>query len=511
MAILRTPDGERALPFGGERQLVSDALRACGAALDMPCSGQGKCGKCRVRCSGSLSPVTAREREKLTEKELASGVRLACCAYLTGDDAVITLAETAGIDAVTEGESIAFERDPLGKKLGLAADIGTTTVAAYLYDLGTGARLGEAAVKNPQSSFGADVVSRQRHSLGGGAAALKDAVRGCLASLAGELCAGALKTIADIDAAVLTGNTTMLYLLMGYDVADIAAAPFEAAHLFGDFVDAGGLLPGFSESCRVYLPPCISAYVGADITCAILSSGMTRREGPVLLADIGTNGELALFSGGKLLCCSTAAGPAFEGAGIACGSTALPGAVDRVSVENGDMRVHTIGEKPAASLCGSGLLDAAAALLETGLLDESGRLREERVFLGGTDVYITQGDVRNVQLAKAAVRAGIETLLLRAGLTGGPIPELLIAGGFGSRLRPGSAARIGLIPASMLPRCAAIGNAAGSGAAAILLSRAALKRCREIVRAAETVELASSPTFSEFFIEQMLFEQEDAT
>lgn len=505
LITVHTSNGDFKINSPENGALLSDLLRQNGLSPDMPCAGRGICGKCRVRAQGALSEVTAQEKALLSEEELSGEVRLACRTAVHGD-AEITLPDTGSLHAVTEGRGAFFRLSPFGKRLGLAADIGTTTVAAYLYDLKTGVRLGARAVKNPQSAFGADVVSRQKHSLSGGGKELAAAVRGCISSLAKALADEAGQSISDIDAAVFCGNTTMIYLLMGYGVSDIAAAPFNASHLFGEFISGASLFPELAPDCRIYLPPCISAYVGSDTVCAVLASGMTESTHPVLLADIGTNGEMALFSESRLLCCSTAAGPAFEGAGIECGTGAVPGAIDRVRAENGNLKIHTLSDAPPCGICGSGLLDAANALLKTGRLDETGRFtsESEREYLSNS-VYISQKDIRNIQLAKSAVRAGIETLLLRAGIAENTLPELYIAGGFGSLLSPESAAGIGMIPSGMLSSCTALGNAAGLGACDILLSEDALQKCGEIIRISRTLELASDAKFSESFIENMLF------
>ena len=497
------------IEWSGESESISALLRRCEIFLDSPCSGNGKCGKCRVIAAGDISTPSDEEKAHLTVAELASGIRLACLARITGGDAEIHVPRQKDIEAVTEGLGETRTLNPFGKKLGLAVDIGTTTVAAYLYDLKTGRRLAAAAAKNPQSAFGADVVSRQKYSLGGGGDELAKAVRTCVNDLALELAANTGRSVSDLDAAVITGNTTMLYLFFGYDVDDIATAPFDARYLFGEFVPADRFFNDWAPGCTIYFPPCISAYVGADITCAILSSGMADDPADILLADIGTNGELAISSGGKLLCCATAAGPAFEGAGIELGSNALPGAVDRVWTDGHSISIHTIANAPAATICGSGLLDALAVFLDLHIMDETGRLDAtdgDPVYLDNSDVYITQGDVRNVQLAKAAIRAGIETLIDYAGLSEAAPPRLYIAGGFGSKLNPRSAARIGMIPNTMKNGSLAIGNAAGLGAVNILLDNAAIKKCEDIIKRTTAIELSGNPKFSEHFIEQIVFE-----
>lgn len=501
--------GESEIVWDGKPVSVLQLLRDNNIFIDSPCSGRGKCGKCRIVGRGDLSEPAERERVHLSASDLSSGVRLACSTIITGADAEIRVPRQQKMEIVTEGTGETKALNPFGKELGLAVDIGTTTVAAYLYDLKTGTRLGSAVAKNPQSTFGADVVSRQEYSIKGGGDELARVIRSCIAELSDELTGSAGRKISDIDSAVITGNTTMLYLLCAYDVEDIALYPFTSKHMFGEFFKAADFFSGFSPDCQLYLPPCISAYVGADITCAILSSGMLSTGENTLLADIGTNGELALSAGDRLLCCATAAGPAFEGAGIELGSNALPGAVDRVWADGNNISIHTIGNAAPKTICGSGLLDALAVFIRLGIVDETGRLESTNgapVYLSDSSVYISQSDVRNIQLAKAAIRGGIETLLFRADLTGKTAPALLIAGGFGSKLNPESAARIGMIPENMLKRSLAIGNAAGLGAVNILLDKNNIEECRCIAEKASLLELSTDPKFSENFMEQIAFE-----
>ncbi|MGE4484768.1 MAG: ASKHA domain-containing protein [Oscillospiraceae bacterium] len=471
---------------------------------DSPCGGAGKCGKCRAKIFGDILPPGETELGFLTPEDISGGVRLLCLTYLSGGDAEIALLSQNEVSGITESISLDIPLSPWGQGLGLAVDIGTTTVAGYLYDLGSGNRLSESAAQNPQCAFGADVISRLSHSLAGNGGKLRDSVTSSVASLAEILCQKAGRSTGDIGAAVITGNTSMLYLFHGYDVSDLARAPFKAGHLFGTFEPADCFFSGWAPGSRIYFAPCISAYIGADLVCAVLASGMCTSGTPSLLADIGTNGEIALYSGGRLLCCSTAAGPAFEGAGISQGSGAFAGAIDRVYTECGTLRVHSIGGEKPRSICGSGLLDAAAALLKTGLMDETGRLTASEIRLGESDVLLTQADIRAFQLAKAAIRAGMETLLHHA--KPGSLPRLLMAGGFGTKLSPESAATTGLIIPGMEKNCLSLGNAAGLGACAMLLSEDCVGSGENIAKTAGMLELTADPFFADSYIENMVFE-----
>lgn len=481
---------------------AAEFLREHGYSVPAPCGGNGKCGKCRIHAHGGLSEITAEEKAFLSEEDIRGGVRLACLCRLTGEDAVLEPGSNGETMGVTDGELPDMELSPFGDGLGLAVDIGTTTVAAYLYDLSTGMRLGRRARENAQTAFGADVVARLSYSLAGDGEKLKTAITEEISGMAEQLCAEAGRSVGEIGAAVITGNTAMLYFINGYPVDDIAAAPFEARHLFGGFEPAEKFFAGWRSGARVYFPPCIGAYLGADLVCAMLASAIEEKTEPTLLADIGTNGEMALISNGELFCCSTAAGPAFEGAGISHGTGARPGAIDKVSAENGELVIHVIGDEKAASICGSGLLDAAAAALELELIDEAGHIEEDIVL--SEEVCLTQADVRALQLAKAAIRAGMDTLTERG--CPGKTPVLMLAGGFGTKLFPVSAERIGLIPPDTAEGCVPLGNAAGVGASMMLLSENMRRRGEEIAARSKAIELTGDPVFSERYIENMFFE-----
>ncbi len=499
-AIIITDSGRKTTPFTPPQRLDA-LLTAAGMLLPMPCGGRGVCGKCRVIASGALESPDDEERA-LIGSALTDGVRLACRAIAVGD--VQIRVPSATNDRIqTQGEGALCADDPWSDGLCVAIDIGTTTVAAYCYHADTGERTACAAAPNPQAAFGADVISRMEKAEAGQADALRTAIEDCLRTLIMRLCPPQ-----HVHAAVITGNTAMLTLLTGESPSPLLRAPFHMVQPFGIFIDPKPF--GLSASAKVFLPRCISAYVGADITCALLASGLfagglPRQGEPVLLADIGTNGEIVLSADGRLIACSTAAGPAFEGAGISMGMTAQDGAIDSVDVVQGEIRAHVLGGGTARGICGSGLIDAFAALLDTGKMDETGRLLDGSFRFPGTDVVLTQEDARKVQLAKAAICAGMQTLLSHAGVDESKLERLLIAGGFGTHINPRSAGRIGLIPPSFAAKARAIGNAAGMGASMMALSRAVLKDADAASHACTTVELAANPVFMEYYMDAMLF------
>lgn len=470
------------------------------AAPETPCGGAGRCGKCRVVARGVLSEPSPEELRALSADELARGVRLACCARALGDCEVLT---GTNAPAFILGESGALPAPaPMFSGVGAAVDIGTTTLAACLYGP-SGTLLAQAGKMNPQRRWGADVISRIEASRKGEGEELARAVREGINELLAEMCAAAGLAPDAPDALVITGNTAMLYLLTGSDPDCLAHAPFVADRLFGETLtgaDLGLCCPG----AAVYLPRCISAFVGADTATALLAAGLTQRPGVHLLADIGTNGEIALWNGQQLSCCSTAAGPAFEGAGLSMGMPGRAGAVDHVTVENGALSAHVLGGGEAEGICGSGVVDALACLLATEVLDESGLLDPEPAPVCGK-VQLTQKDVRAVQLAKSAVAAGLVTLTRTAGLDFDRVESLSIAGGFGSYLDVKNAGAIGLIPEELVPRTRILGNAALRGAAMLLLDRTLCARCEETARRTQTIDLASSKVFFSAYTECMFF------
>lgn len=496
--------------------LLSEALGLSGHPVDLPCGGRGACGNCRVVAQGALSAPTAAE-QLLLGSQLTTGTRLACLTRVEGAAEIWTATASGFETAVTAGTGEIPHRQPLYSQCGVAVDIGTTTLAARLYRAGV--PLAEATAKNPQTAFGGDVISRIEHSLAGRGEALAQSVQAGINDLLQTLCGKARLSPMEIDGLVVTGNTAMLYLLTGRSPATLAAAPFAADWLFDQTLTADALGLALSGSTPVYLPRCMGAFVGGDITTALLASGMTERAETALLVDIGTNGEMALWHKGILTCCSTAAGPAFEGAGITQGMHGVAGAIDHVQVTDNDLTCTVIGGGMARGLCGSAVVDGVAAMLAVGALDETGRIdadeatcpqrisqQEGDLFFALRDnVGLYGKDIRAVQLAKSAICAGLETLLDTAGLTPAAVEVLYIAGGFGSYLNLDSAAAIGLIPQSLRPCARVIGNGALTGAAMLLGNQALLAASSEMAAHAKVLDLSTSPIFMERYMENMGF------
>ncbi len=468
--------------------LLSELLADMGLSLPQPCGGHGRCGKCRVEAEGVVSPPNDAEKR--------AGARLSCQLRLLGDARVILPQGREMAQIQLDGQGRSGSLRPMPGKAGAAVDIGTTTLALKLFDLSSGENIASAACVNPQTAVAADVMGRIGAALEGSLPRMQQMIEGAVLSLLSRACEDARIPGSAVETLVVAGNTTMLYLLTGRNPLSLSRAPFKADHLFGGWAELLGR--------NAYLPPCMNAFVGADITCAVLASGMCRKPDTALLSDVGTNGEIALWQNGTLHVASTAAGPAFEGAGIHMGCGSVPGAVDSVWAEDGGLKAHTIGDAPAVGVCGSGLIDAVAALLDLGLVENTGATDEERLFLT-PEVYLIPADIRNVQLAKAAVAAGIRTLMHQAQVSAEQIQTLYLAGGFGSHLDIASAARIGLFPRELAGKVKVIGNASLAGAAELLLDTGKLEELARIAGRARHVPLGGNPLFNEAYMEEMLF------
>lgn len=487
MSVLKIWQGENCRPVHFEgTPLISEVLIKAGLAFAHPCGGRGVCGKCAAHVEGKISEPNARELE--------AGVRLTCQTVLLGDASLwLPEAQNSGIET-SGGRVVAI--DPMGKQFGCAIDIGTTTLALKLFDLRNGELLATESRLNPQCAVSADVMGRIDAALNGKGPVLRTMLTEAIEQMLEAACTTAKVSKEAVDTAVVSGNTTMLYLLTGRNPSSLATAPFEADTLFGVTDELLGM--------KVYYPDCMNAFVGADITCAVLASKMCEESETALLCDIGTNGEIALWKEGKLYVTSTAAGPAFEGAGISCGCGSIPGAIDKVWVKDGEVFAHTIDEVPAVGICGSGLIDAVAAFLETEDIDETGAVEEDELPLRD-GISLLPKDIRAVQLAKAAIGAGFRTLLQMAQVSEDEVKKLYIAGGFGSHLNVASAAAIGLIPPAMQDRVEIIGNAALTGAARMLLDQNQVVTAKKLAEGSKHLNLGGNPAFNTHYMEQMLF------
>ena len=472
------PAGVRVPAADGENLL--DVLRRNSLAPEAPCGGNGKCGKCAVT---------------------VDGVRTLACRTQVHGDMCVTLPEPerpTHILTASEADMPAPHRPGVL----LAYDVGTTTLVCWLMDGETGRVLSCRSMLNPQRSFGADVISRVGAALDG--AELRTCIADAMTELALAACREAGRAAEEVSAVSVVGNPAMQQLFMGIPVNNLAAVPFAPVITRAQWLRADGYLPA-CPNAELLVVPDISGYVGADTLACMLVTRMNEATEPTLMVDIGTNGEMVLCARGRLLACSTAAGPALEGAGIRLGMRAADGAIDHVRIENGRITCSVIGGGAARGICGSGLIDAVACALKLGLINQRGRIkdpteREGERFIGLADkVYITQNDIRQLQLAKGAIEAGIELMCAHAGVELREISRVLLAGAFGSFMNAESAWSIGLLPPEPAGRVAAVGNAAGAGARLFLAQPDAVGLAQRLRDETEHLELASLPEFQRTF------------
>ena len=418
---------------------------------------------------------------------------------------------------VREGELIGFS-PPGCRTLGLAVDLGTTNVAGFLVDLASGARVASLGIENPQVAWGADVISRMNHAIQGpvGAAELRQAATTAINAIAHDLCLSIGASTADIVDMAICGNTAMHHLLLGLPVRQLGRAPFVAAVRDAMDVKARDLDLAVCPGAYVHLAPNIGGYVGSDHVTALVATQELWQSGTTtLVMDIGTNTEISLIHRGEILSASCPSGPALEGGHISCGMRAAEGAIERVTIADGRLKIGVIGNRQPVGLCGSGVIDVMAAMRQIGVLDDGGRIVSthpdiaevdgKRVAVLAPGITFTQHDVRAVQLAKAAIRTGIELLLRDRGLAEDDIELVVIAGAFGAYIDVAGAIAIGLLPALPLDRFKQVGNAAGAGVRQILASRQARARARELAQLCRYVELSTRGDFQKTFLHNIGF------
>lgn len=567
-----------------EGQTILSFLANQGLHMDAPCAGRGQCGKCRVKVSGEISPPSENEVKILkgaderlacqaqvlgeAEVEIAAEARFSSVKGLgesepydvasplkavrfdlldrqdatdlmtargIGRASIAALDQLACLDAARQAGRAVMWGDELLKVepvaesgeseelLAAAVDLGTTGLAVAVIDVVKGEVVAQGTALNPQTTCGGDVISRITMAAEGPErqAHLQNLVLDGIAALIRE--AAGEERLPKIMAAVISGNTTMMYLLAGVQPKGLAQAPYRPAFIKGlDLSHLAGRL-GLDERAKILTPPCISAYVGGDITAGMLAVGLKKLPGTVLYIDIGTNGEIVLSHRGRLVSTSCAAGPALEGMNILCGQRATPGAVDSFAMSpDYAHRFTTIGEAPPTGICGSGLIDLTAALITAGLIDKTGRLKPPkekpagapdwlddlkggRFNFGESRVFFDQKDVRQVQLAKGAIAAAVEMLLARMELTEKDLDEIIIAGAFGFHLKAESLKTISLIPPAYDGPVRFVGNSSLAGAARMALTPAALDELNAIAAETEVLELGFDPQFQTIFVRHLAF------
>lgn len=468
--------------------VLLDVLRAHQLAPETPCGGHGTCGKCRVIADGKTV--------------------LACRTLVDRDMTVILSPPSEETRILTGGLEIRGRWDPFRSGPLIAVDIGTTTVVCYLLEEGSGRELATASMLNPQSPYGADVISRIQHALGGAAENLTKAIRTGVAELIDRVCREGGVTPDQVGVVALVGNPCMQQMFLGISVENLASIPFSPVLTHSAAQPAADFLPRCSRALLLTVPD-VSGYIGGDTMGCILSTNLFQETPLTLMVDIGTNGEMVLGNRDGMAACSTAAGPALEGANITFGMRGMAGAIDHVWTEEGRIRCSVIGGGPAKGICGSGVIDAVAVLVELGLVNQRGRLlteneqNGERIVPLTDTVYLTQNDIREVQMAKGAIAAGIELMVRDRGVDLAAIDRVLLAGAFGSFIRPSSACRIGLLPPALLDRIQAVGNAAGSGAKLLARDRSTLPLTDALLERIRFLELADLPDFRSVFARNM--------
>lgn len=522
-----------------EGESILEAYRRQGGYASAVCGGKGFCGKCKIRLVSGTLDVTGADREVFGEAELKDGFRLSCRAYPRADcvvelcfqdesdfqviDRFFPEAGNAGADRDTASGRNADmperadempEAKDCAVRAGIAVDIGTTTMAAQLINLEQGEILSSCSTINHQRGYGADVISRIEAEGRGAGEELQRLVRTDIGGMVVKLLEQAGVPAAAVGQVIIAGNTTMGHLLMGYPCGTLGVFPFTPVNT-GIVRDSYRNIIGSDElDCETVLMPGISTFVGGDIVSGLYACGFSERDEVNLLVDLGTNGEMAIGCPKRLLVTSTAAGPAFEGGNISCGTGSIPGAICHVRMESRyQVNIETIAERPPVGICGTGVIDITSELLRHGVIDETGLLDEEyfedgfllAVTADGEPIVFTQKDVREIQLAKSAVRAGVETLIKRYGIHYEEIAHVYLAGGFGFKMDRDAAVMAGLFPEELKAKIIAVGNSSLAGAVRALRDKDWAETVEQVIGGSAEVALSNDADFNEFYMTYMMF------
>jgi len=506
-----------------------EAAEQAGIILNTVCGGKGTCKKCLVKIEPDAQEVLACQHH--IQSDLTVTIPNSSRFF---EQKILEHGINTKIDlAATIHEKYQAKAAP-DKIFGIAVDIGTTTVVTKLINMADGQCLATEAALNPQSRYGDDVISRIAYAqTDEKLAELQKTIIDCINDLTTKLCKKTSIDAKHIYEMCVVGNTTMNHIFLKLPVTQLGQAPYKAFSLDAHDLPAGELALRINPAGNIHTVENIAGFVGSDTTAVALAVDINSAEETTLVVDIGTNGELVLGTKSKLYAASCAAGPALEGARITCGSRAARGAIEAVVINGDDIDLDVIGNCPARSICGSGLIDAVAVMLDLGIIDATGRFAEPQklqdklppaIFsriieedgqsafclnraanVSERKVFLTQKDIRETQLAKAAIRAGIRLLQKRFGLEDCDIEHILLAGAFGNYIRKESALRIGLLPAVPVEKIRFVGNAAASGARMILLNRQCRELARELARKIEYIEIAHEPEFQDVYADSMLF------
>ena len=484
-------------------QKLSDWLVSQGHYITSPCGGRGVCGKCKVKLlSGYFCDTVTKDTVVPDDDGYILSCQVSCTKDSVGASISIPALEGGGLTDFVANANV-------GQKSGyaIALDIGTTTIGACLVDMNSGEVLCKTSMLNPQAVYGADVLSRIKVCSEGKLSILHSLIIDATNQIISKLSQG--KSISEL---YVSANTTMLHLFLGVDPTPIGSYPFTPVFTLEQVLDGETLNLDVGV---VKLMPSASAYIGSDVVVGVLASGMVG-DATQVLVDMGTNGEIVLVHRGKTYATSTAVGPALEGACIECGMGGVAGAIDRVYLQNGNIYTHTIADAKPIGICGSGLIDLMALLLREGMIDETGawqedsdsplanRLKGDKLYLT-EDIYLSQKDIRQFQLAKSALYSGIETLLEDKEVSYEDIDALYIAGGIGYYMNLESATRVGLIPTQLSSVAKVVGNTSLAGTVRCLLSDLDREMVKNIARQIEVIDLSFSKVFGEKYIQNMYF------
>jgi len=495
----------------GESASLLALLASRGVAVESECGGRGKCAKCLVELiEGSLLELEGPGRANPVHDRLF----LACRCRPQGD-CVIRVREPGEARWLIEGLidlELAARTGEAVQRLGVAVDVGTTTVVAMLIDIEKKRPIALQSETNPQRAYGADVISRIAHAVTGdgrGTEDLRDAVVGCVNRLIEGLIEESGQSLSAVEAVVCAGNTAMQHFLLGIEPRSLGKAPYTEEFLEAEprpAADAGIKAP---PNATLFILPNIGSFIGGDTVGCLLAIDETDSSSCRMMVDLGTNTEIVLQSGTSRVACSAAAGPAFEGAHIEQGMRATPGAISGAHFEDGTLSLETVGGSPAVGICGSGMVDVTAALRKLGVVDAGGRMREYAEYLlveasrsgTGADITITRKDIREIQLVKASIATGVTFLLEELGVEHGSLERFYVCGAFGNYLDVENAIRIGLLPNLPLERFVAMGDGALKGAFICLTEgKPAFEVAKSVARGTVRIELAGRPDFQDRFL-----------
>ncbi len=526
-----------------------------GILIDASCGGTMKCGKCKVKITkGETGPLTTTEKHLLSDFEIRNGYRLACCLEITSDLEVYVPNSHGGFTQKKQMTNLPEDFVPEIRITstpcyGVAFDIGTTTVVGMLWNLKSNTLVDVEARTNYQSVHGSDVISRIQfcNQEDSHTALMHKKVILCFNDILEDIFVRNQILPQHVYDVTIVGNTTMSHLVLGVHPKSLARTPFVPVFCDAQNLTAHELGIKVNPRANVFLLPNIAGHVGSDIVGMMLATHIYKLDGCHIAIDIGTNGEIVAIKDGKLLTCSTAAGPAFEGASIHHGMRAAAGAIETVSIQGNQVSIQTIDNAAPIGICGSGLIDAVAELLNTGIIEPNGRMltyqeaitkgipvklakriisfEQQPAFiltypqsmplsaLSETSaccdfehvILLTQQDIRKVQLAKGAILAGMQTLMKTLSMTENDIDTIMLAGAFGNYIDKKSALRIGLFPQIMEEKIISVGNAAGTGASMGLFSASERQTASEFGKKTEHIELSMNMDFQEFYMYAMTF------